>query len=215
MEVKTKETPPRGLECKGVLGLWEKQGEEIWDLMDNFRTWRRYAGEEEGCRMMEKAAFGAELRWEFWVAGWPEQKPPEALVAAPLEKPFPEAEMILTDAAGSCMGKSDLQIGGGGKLHQNTSFCNGRSCEGPLPERAYFLPCGGSCGLGLGTPGHWKQTAESDPKGVVPAPRRKLPPSCSSLKTAALLGTKKKSSRCWTPLSPHPPTISKPHLFFL
>ena len=62
---------------------------------------------------MKKAAMGsAELRWEFWVAGWTEQELLEAPVVAALEKSFPETKVILIDAAGSLMGKSDLQIHG-------------------------------------------------------------------------------------------------------
>lgn len=65
-----------------------------------------------------------------WVAGWAEQKPPEALVARTMEKSFSEAEMILIDAAESCLEKSDLHIHGCGQLYENASFCNGSRHRG-------------------------------------------------------------------------------------
>ena len=68
---------------------------------------------EKGVRWWRKQQLGsAELRWEFWVAGWTEQKLLEAPVAAALEKSFPDTEVILIDTAGSFMEKSDLQIRG-------------------------------------------------------------------------------------------------------
>lgn len=65
-------------------------------------------------------------------------------MAVSLEKLFPEAEMISMDAAGSRTEKSDLQICEHGQLHQNASFCNGRSYRGAASWEGTFLhECGG------------------------------------------------------------------------
>lgn len=60
-------------------------------------------------------------------------------MAAILEKSFPEAELTLSDAAGSCMEKCDLEIHGGGKLYQMPAPAMAVITEEQLPERAHFF----------------------------------------------------------------------------
>lgn len=54
-------------------------------------------------------------------------------MAVILEKSFPEVEMTLIDAAGSCMEKCDLEIHGGGKLHQMPAPVMAMITEEQLP----------------------------------------------------------------------------------
>lgn len=61
-------------------------------------------------------------------------------MAATLKKSFPEAEIILTEAAGTIVEKSDLEIPGCGWLHQNASFFNASSSREQLPEKAQSFP---------------------------------------------------------------------------
>ena len=107
--------PPQGriLTAVEFCGFVKNKNKKSWTLGTLVEFGKNRLETERGVKWWRKQQLGsAELRWEFWVAGWTDQKLLEALVAAALEKSFPETEVILIDAAGSLMEKSDLQIHG-------------------------------------------------------------------------------------------------------
>lgn len=193
--------------------------------MDNFRTWRGCTGDGEGCRIIEKAAFGA----------------PFSPTVSRIEVRVLGGWMTWAEASRSSDGSDSGKIISWGwndlnwcsrELHgeiwpadlwrwevtsEQPACAMAIVTEEQLPERAHFFPdVAGSCELGLGSLGHRKPRADKDSKGTSQGDhscsRRKLSHCWSALEVAALLGMKMKTSVLRLLPLPFSSSISKPHL---